>query len=89
MARWGVGLNRLCSWGHLNVVESEQWATRRATERASLEPPRRKFRGVKKTRGPCTLLDLACAFNLRSLSKAPHALIPPSSVINKMTTMPI
>ena len=22
-------------WGHLNVVESEQWATRRATERAS------------------------------------------------------
>ena len=43
MARWGVGLNRLCSWGQLNVVESGQWATRRATERASLEPPRHRF----------------------------------------------
>jgi hypothetical protein len=32
-------------WGPLNVVESEQWATRRATERASREPPQTKFRG--------------------------------------------
>jgi hypothetical protein len=31
-------------WGHLSVVESEQWATRRATERASRERPQTSFR---------------------------------------------
>jgi len=30
-------------WGPLNVVESEQWATRRATERALREPPQTSF----------------------------------------------